>query len=165
MRQDDDLVSREQSNVRHRTKFWNLKPHWCFVAMDQQTFEDLPQPVALVVDDEALIRMDTSGMVSDAGFHVIEARSADEALEFLKQHSSLQLVFTDIQMPGDMDGVQLAQYIDEHWPHIKVIVASGAVQPAEGILPDGTTFLNKPISIEVVNRSLEEHFGASVERG
>lgn len=126
--------------------------------MDQATFNALPEPIALVVDDEALIRMDTSDIVSDAGFHVIEARTADEALEFLQLHNSLQLLFTDIQMPGSIDGIGLAQAVAKQWPHIKVIVASGAVEPREGLLPKSATFLNKPISVALVRETLKQFF-------
>jgi DNA-binding NtrC family response regulator len=100
--------------------------------------------------------MDTSDMVADAGFHVIRARTADEALDFMKQHSCLQLLFTDTQMPGEIDGDALAVYVAEHWPHIKVIVASGAIEPEEGVLPQSAMFLNKPISADLVNESLRE---------
>lgn len=122
--------------------------------MDQKTFNALPGPIALVVDDEPLIRMDTSDIVSEAGFHVIEARTADEALAFLKEHNSLQLLFTDIQMPGAIDGVGLAQHVAKHWPHIKIIVASGAIVPPVGVLPDSVAFLNKPISADLVDETL-----------
>jgi CheY-like chemotaxis protein len=74
--------------------------------MNDDEFAKLPIPVALVVDDEPLIRMDTTDMVVDEGYHVLEARTADEAFAFLKQHSSLKLIVTDVQMPGDMDGIQ-----------------------------------------------------------
>ena len=126
--------------------------------MDHTTFRDLPEQIALVVDDEPLILMDTSDIVSEAGFHVIEARTADDAFAFLKQHSSLQLVFTDVQMPGKLDGIALAWHVAEHWPHIKVIVASGAVEPKEGVLPKVVTFLNKPISADLVKKVLTEFF-------
>lgn len=127
--------------------------------MEQDTFNKLAEPIALVVDDEPLILMDTSDIVTDAGFHVIEARTADEALAFLEKHHSLQLLFTDIQTPGTIDGIELANKVADKWPHIKVIVASGAVQPAPGQLPDGATFLNKPISAALVNDILSAHFG------
>ncbi|MDQ0319006.1 CheY-like chemotaxis protein [Pararhizobium capsulatum DSM 1112] len=64
--------------------------------MDSETFETLPGPIALVVDDEPLVRMDTADIIAEAGFHVIEAATADEAFEFLKKHNSLRLLFTDI---------------------------------------------------------------------
>jgi CheY-like chemotaxis protein len=124
--------------------------------MDKETFASLPQPIALVVDDEPLIRMDTADIIADAGYHVIEASTADEAYEFLKQHSSLKLLFTDIQMPGDMDGLDLAKYVGEQWPHISVIVASGAVTPPLGALPDSAKFLSKPLNERLVLDTLQE---------
>ncbi|MBO9127857.1 MULTISPECIES: response regulator [unclassified Rhizobium] len=124
--------------------------------MDKDTFASLPQPIALVVDDEPLIRMDTADIVADAGYHVIEASTADEAFEFLRQHSSLKLLFTDIQMPGKMDRLDLAKYVGEHWPHISVIVASGAVTPPSGALPDTAKFLSKPLNERLVLDTLQE---------
>lgn len=127
--------------------------------MDKDTFESLPEPIALVVDDEPLILMDTADMISEAGYYVIEARTADDALEFLKRHNSLKLVFTDVQMPGEMDGIGLAQHIGEHWPHICVIVSSGAVMPQAGVLPPTARFLNKPLDQSLVLETLQELCG------
>jgi CheY-like chemotaxis protein len=129
--------------------------------MDEETFQKLPVPIALVVDDEPLILMDTCDLITDAGFYVIEANTADEAFAFLNDHSSLQLVLTDIQMPGSMDGIQLAREIADRWPHIKIIVASGAVKPAEGVLPASATFMSKPISVDLVNRSISKLFSTT----
>jgi CheY-like chemotaxis protein len=126
------------------------------MTMDQETFRNLPQPVALVVDDEPLILMDSADIISDEGYHVIEARSADEAFAFLENHNSLRLLLTDVQMPGAMDGIALACSVARMWPHIQIIVASGAVQPAQGALPDGVTFMNKPISIQLVHEALQD---------
>jgi len=127
--------------------------------MDHSNLRGISKPIALIVDDEPLILMDTCDIVTEAGFHVVEAQTADEAFEILKQYSSLQLVITDVQMPGDLDGIGLACEIAERWPHIKIIVASGAVQPDEGVLPEAAVFLNKPISADLVNKLLAEFFG------
>jgi CheY-like chemotaxis protein len=124
--------------------------------MDKQTFASLPEPVALVVDDEPLILLDTADMISDAGYYVIEARTADEALAFLKQHNSLKLLVTDVQMPGRLNGIELVSYVSRHWSHINIIVASGNIRPNEGTLPSNARFLNKPISQEVVLAALKE---------
>ncbi|WP_338082048.1 response regulator, partial [Agrobacterium rubi] len=121
-----------------------------------ETVTILPEPIALVVDDEPLIRMDTADILADAGYHVIEAASADEAFEILEKHSSLKLLFTDIQMPGALDGIALANRVGERWPHIRVIVASGAVVPAEGALPETSRFLSKPLDAEVVLQVLKD---------
>lgn len=123
--------------------------------MTEDEFSALWVPVALVVDDEPLIRMDTSDIVSDQGFHVLEARTADEAFGFLQKHNSLKLVFTDIQMPGEMDGLELAHRIAEKWPEICIIGASGAVKPPAGKLPSSARFIAKPISARLVHDTLK----------
>lgn len=124
--------------------------------MTRDQFKNLPEPVALVVDDEPLILMDTADIVADAGFYVLEAHTVDEAYEFLAQHHSLKLLFTDVQTPGDMDGLELARKVCERWPDIRVIVASGAVRPEEGSLPDNARFIAKPISARLVHDTLKE---------
>lgn len=113
-------------------------------------------PIALVVDDEPLILMDTADIVASAGYHVIEARSADEALRLLAEHASLRLLMTDIQMPGKMDGLALARHVGEHWPDVLVVVASGAVTPKDGELPHGARFLGKPLNQALVIETLQE---------
>jgi CheY-like chemotaxis protein len=123
--------------------------------MTENQFNALPDPVALVVDDEPLIRMNMSDIVSDQGFHVLEARTADEAFRFLQKHNSLKLVFTDIQMPGEMDGLELAHRIAQKWPDICIIVASGAVQPPAEELPASARFIAKPISARLVHDTLK----------
>jgi CheY-like chemotaxis protein len=116
----------------------------------------MTDPIALVVDDEPLILMDTADIVTSAGYHVIEARSADEAFALLAKYGSLKLLMTDIQMPGDMDGLALARYVGEHWPNVHVVVASGAVTPKDGELPAGARFLGKPLDQELVIATLRE---------
>ena len=114
------------------------------------------EPIALVVDDEPLIRMDACDIISDAGYRVIEATTADQAFEYLQQHSGLHLVFTDVQMPGEMSGFGLAQQVAARWPHISVVVASGAAQPEPGQLPETARFINKPFTADVVLDTLQQ---------
>jgi len=116
-------------------------------------------PIALVVDDEPHIRMDTADMVAEEGFDVVEARTADEAFRFLQEHHSLQLVITDIQTGGPMNGCELAWEVKKRWPHICVVVASGAVRPSDGDLPPTAIFVAKPISPDVVHEAIEEYCG------
>ena len=115
------------------------------------------QPIALVVDDEPLIRMDTADMVADEGFEVIEARTVEDAFKFLTDYPSLQLVVTDIETPGSMTGCQLAWELANRWPHICVIVASGAGRPFDEDLPPSAIFIAKPISQDVVHEAIEEY--------
>ncbi|WP_280519141.1 response regulator [Shinella curvata] len=125
--------------------------------MENSGFVKLRPPIALVVDDEPLILMDTSDMISDEGYAVLEASSADEALAFLERHSSLQLLFTDVQMPGRLNGLDLARQVEERWPHIQVIVASGACRPGPDDLPSNVSFIAKPISAGLVREVLRFH--------
>jgi CheY-like chemotaxis protein len=127
--------------------------------MEKATFEALPKPVALVVDDEPLLLMDTSDIISDAGFHVIEATTADQAFAFLKEHSSLKLLFTDVHTPGKLDGFELARNVEKLWPHICIVVTSVAVRPPTGSLPENVRFLAKPLSVELVHSTLREFCG------
>lgn len=98
----------------------------------------------LVVEDIGLIRMDAVDMAERAGFHVFEAANADDAITILEAHPEIRLVFTDIEMPGSMDGLKLAQYISRRWPPIRLIVASGKVPRDKVDLPDGGLFFCKP---------------------
>src|ERR1700733_13275044 len=79
----------------------------------------------LIVEDEPLIRMGVVSQLEDAGFLIYEARNADEAICRLEEHAEIRLVFTDINMPGSIDGLRLAHYARGRWPPVKIIVTSG----------------------------------------
>lgn len=115
-----------------------------------------PKPsFALVVDDDALIRMDALAILEDAGFETLEATHADAAVGLLHdRHPHLCLLFTDVQMPGRMDGFALARYAAERWPHISIVVASGHAKPGPGDLPEGARFIAKPFSARIVQDHL-----------
>lgn len=98
----------------------------------------------LIVEDQGLIRMDAVDMAQRAGFLVFEAANADDAIVILEAHPEIQLVFTDIEMPGSMDGLKLAHYISRRWPPIRLIIASGKVPRDKADLPDGGLFFCKP---------------------
>jgi CheY-like chemotaxis protein len=125
--------------------------------MQESDFAKLHPPIALVVDDEPLILMDTADMIAEEGFAVVEARTADEAFEFLKRHPTLELLFTDVQTPGDMDGFELARRVIARWPKICVIMASGAARPKAEDLPPGAFFIPKPLSAELVHQVIKSH--------
>src|ERR1700724_2409764 len=101
-------------------------------------------PVILIVDDEPLVRLGVAQTIEDAGFEVIEAASADEAIRILEFRSDIRVVFTDIHMPGSMDGLKLAHAVRNRWPPIKIIVTSGRELIAEQDLPEGGRFFAKP---------------------
>ena len=117
-------------------------------------------PVILIVEDEALLRLTTIGTLEDAGYQVLEARDADEAIAILEKRSDIRLVFTDIQMPGAMDGLKLAAFIRDRWPPVKLVLTSGNFRPEAGSLPEGARFILKPYSennlIELLHTSLAE---------
>ncbi len=104
------------------------------------------RPVVLVVEDEFLLRMDAVDMIAAAGFEVVEAANADDAIEILESRPDITVVFTDIQMPGSMDGLKLARAVRGRWPPIKIIATSGHVHIGETDLPEGGRFLPKPYS-------------------
>lgn len=107
------------------------------------------QPIAVVVDDEPLILMDASDIISDAGFRVLEARNAEEAMRHFEAYPSLRLLFTDIQMP-EIDGLTLARHVKARFPHISVIVTSGNIEPTVAELPEDAEFISKPFTAELV---------------
>jgi CheY-like chemotaxis protein len=114
------------------------------------------RPVVLIVEDEFLLRMDAAEMIGAAGFEVIEAANADQAIEFLEARPDITVVFTDIQMPGSMDGLKLARAVRGRWPPIKIIATSGRLHVAETDLPEGGRFLPKPYSPAQVTGVLRE---------
>jgi two-component system, response regulator PdtaR len=102
------------------------------------------KPIVLVVEDEPIIRMGAVNFVASAGFEALQARSADEAIRILEARSDINLVFTDVGLPGTMDGIKLAHYIAGRWPPIKLVVASGNMVVEQSQLPIGARFFSKP---------------------
>ena len=110
--------------------------------------------VVLVVEDEMLLRMRAVDMVEDAGFTPVEAVDADEAVAILESRSDIALLFTDIQMPGSMDGLKLAHAVRERWPPIKIILVSGQLKGESLDIPANSRFFGKPPQAEISARSL-----------
>jgi CheY-like chemotaxis protein len=100
--------------------------------------------VVLVVEDDFLLRMDAVDAVRAAGFEPVEAGNADEAIAILEAHPCIHVVFTDIQMPGSMDGLKLAKFVKDRWPPIEIVATSGHIRVSEDDLPKGGRFLPKP---------------------
>ena len=114
-------------------------------------------PHSLVVEDETLIRMHACEILANAGFHCHEAADSDQARARLDVDGpSITLLFTDVDMPGQMDGFELARYVAARWPEIAIVVSSGRVRPEPGQLPDGATFIAKPFSAELVVDHLQQ---------
>ena len=116
-------------------------------------------PIVLVVEDEMVLRMRAVDIVEDAGFVPVEAVSADEAMKILESRDDISLLFTDIQMPGSMDGLKLAHAANKRWPHIKIILVSGQIAVTDADKPDDSRFFPKPLEIQQMIRELQEMVG------
>jgi len=114
------------------------------------------RPVILIVEDEFLIRAATADVIREAGFEVLEAANADDALVILEDRADIRVVFTDIQMPGSMDGIKLAHAVRHRWPPVRIIATSGRQLVGETDLPIGSVFLNKPYNPDALARTLRE---------
>jgi two-component sensor histidine kinase/DNA-binding NarL/FixJ family response regulator len=113
----------------------------------------------LVVEDEMVLRMRAVDIVEDAGFTAVEAINADEAISILEARSDISLLFTDIQMPGSMDGLKLAHAVHDRWPEIKIILVSGQVNPSEAERPANSRFFGKPLGVAEMAAQLKVMIG------
>ena len=114
------------------------------------------RPLILVVEDEALVRMTLVDVLEAAGFKVIEAAHADEALRVLSAVSGIHAVVTDIEMPrGSINGFELARRVRSDRQDIGILIASGRAAPTAGDLPEGALFLGKPVHPETLVRLLK----------
>jgi CheY-like chemotaxis protein len=120
------------------------------------THSEIKRPVVLIVEDEFLIRMDAIDMIRSAGFDVVEAENADQALLILEERFDITVVFTDVHMPGSMDGLKLAAAIRGRWPPIKIVATSGMARVSKDDLPSGSRFLPKPYSARQIVITLRE---------
>ena len=118
-----------------------------------------PTPIILIVEDEMVLRMRAADMVEDAGFESIQAINADEAIKILESRSDIALLFTDIQMPGSMDGLKLAQSVHERWPAIKIILVSGQIKVSDDDKPNDSRFFGKPLASKQMIAELKAMMG------
>ena len=115
--------------------------------------------VVLVVEDEMLLRMRAVDMVEDAGYTSVEAMNADEAVAILESRSDIALLFTDIQMPGSMDGLRLAHAVHERWPPIRIILVSGQLKLADMQIPADSRFFGKPLQAKDLIAEMQDMIG------
>ena len=108
---------------------------------------DNTAPIILVVEDDWLLRFLAVEVVEDAGCVAIEAANADEAILILERRADIALIFTDVDMPGTMDGLKLAHAVRHRWPPIKIIIVSGKTHLSDADLPSDTQFFPKPYSV------------------
>jgi CheY-like chemotaxis protein len=119
-----------------------------------------PSAAVLIVEDEPLIRMGAVYLIEDTGFEVYEAGSADAAIALLELHKEIRLIFTDVDMPGSMDGLNLAHYVRGRWPPVKIIVTSGHVRVDEENLPAGALFMPKPYDAAEIAHKVRQMLAA-----
>lgn len=100
--------------------------------------------VVLIVEDSTIVRMGAVDLVLSAGYEALEANDAEGAIRILEARNDVDIVFTDVRMPGTMDGIKLSHYIHDRWPPVKLIVASGEAILEESSLPTGSRFFSKP---------------------
>jgi len=106
--------------------------------------------VVLVVDDEPILRFNAAEAFKDVGCEAYEAGQSDEALEVLDQHPDISVLFTDINMPGNHDGLELAALVHARRPDVRLIITSGREQPPPANIPDDGQFIPKPYRLEAV---------------
>ena len=112
--------------------------------------------VVLVVEDDPIIRMGAVDLVLSAGYEALEACDADEAIRILERRSDIDLVFTDVQMPGTVDGIKLAHYIRDRWPPVRLLVASGNAILDESSLPTGSRYFSKPYDAHAIADAMSQ---------
>jgi CheY-like chemotaxis protein len=108
----------------------------------------------LVAENEALIRLELADQLRGMGMIVIMVSDADEAIAMLDTHPEIEVLVTDISMPGSMDGIRLAHHVRDRWPPVKIIVTSGSTGTELSQLPDGSIFLAKPYAPESIEDAM-----------
>jgi DNA-binding NtrC family response regulator len=114
------------------------------------------QIAVLIVEDEALVRFHLAVTLQEEGFKTFEAKGAKEAIAVLEANNEIRVVFTDIQMPGTMDGLALSHYIRKRWPPTYIVISSGRRSPTEEEMPHGAVFVEKPYAPHVMTKVLHD---------
>jgi CheY-like chemotaxis protein len=147
------------SGGQERRDLWQMERDQAALGRERSTIIERielagGQLVVLVVDDEALLLMSTADELRGEGFAVIEASSADAAIGSLTADASIDAMFTDVQMPGSMNGLELAARVHRNWPSVKVLVTSGNSSLGPGDVARGDSFFGKPYSISEIATAL-----------
>ncbi|SEH30960.1 response regulator [Rhizobium sp. NFR12] len=122
------------------------------------------KPIVLIVEDEPLIRLLAVEFIEEAGFDVIEAANADIAVSILETRMDIRIVFTDIDMPGSLDGMKLAAAVRDRWPPIQIVIVSGRGRHHDLTLPDRAIFFDKPYDIGAITATLHQMAAAPTAR-
>lgn len=109
----------------------------------------------IVVEDEALLLMVIADELRDSGFNVHEACNADEAMALMERHRDISVLFTDIDMPGTIDGLRLSETVQKRWPEMRIIITSGKIRYNSIELPAGAVFVPKPYAVSRVAATIE----------
>ncbi len=117
--------------------------------------------VVLIVEDEPLVRMMVIELFQDEGFEVLEAADADQALAVFDRRPDVALLFTDVEMPGSIDGYALARWAQVHRPAVKTMIVSGRAMPRAGDVPKGAAFVGKPYDHDDVMRRIQSLMSGS----
>lgn len=118
------------------------------------------RPAVLIVEDDPLIRWSGVETLEEAGFEVLEAANADEAVTLLESRNDILVLFTDVDMPGRMDGLELARMAHQRWPWMHIIIASGRREPQRRRMPDNGRFVSKPYAPEEIVRDIDRLLAA-----
>ena len=111
--------------------------------------------VVLLAEDDNQIREVVAEVLTEGGFTVIQVADAAQALEMLRESCfNIDLLFTDVRMPGRMDGMQLAELVSVKWPAMKVLIASGHIRPSAGEIPARSRFLPKPYTCDMLDEAI-----------
>ena len=118
--------------------------------------QQMGRPVVLVVEDEPLVRMLAADILEEDGFEVVEAAMAPAALAILERRQDVTALFTDIDMPGGMNGLELAKVVYERWPQVAIVVTSGVFRVGADKLPGDGVFIGKPYATSAPVRVIRE---------
>src|ERR1700732_2406229 len=114
-----------------------------------------PRHVVLIVEDEPLVRLTGADLLAEAGFEGLEAGNAGAAVRILEATPDVRVVFSDVEMPGSLDGLALASRICRRWPSIGIVLTSGH-RIREETIPREGRFVAKPYDGQVLVRQIEE---------
>jgi CheY-like chemotaxis protein len=151
------------ANFFHNSNLKELRVSRAVVYGEEWSVEIMPdQTIVLVAEDEESVRLVIVQALLDEGFEVMEAEHAEAALIALKSHARcIHVLFTDIQMPGTMDGLALAHHTSKHWPRIGLLVTSAGPHPDRASFPKESRFVAKPYEHRHVVRHIRELAAAS----
>jgi DNA-binding NtrC family response regulator len=119
----------------------------------------------LVVESEDLVLLELADWLRDNGLVALTAHNADDAIALLESHPEIEIMMTDVNMPGSMDGIRLAHHVRDRWPPVKIVIASGRLHTQLDELPDGALFLPKPIERVGLSLCLARVLGGQVAAG